>query len=173
MKFTIQTCCFTLLATLASAGLAQSPVLTEASGRVIGRVGSGDTFGTVLIGTGNQTMILRVSREFPPNLRSSGLIWSSYQINYTGPGCSGTAYFSYKGSVYGQRRLVVPSKQGTQWLAFVAAQNFVIVPEVTILSNLYEGQCTNNASPRIENELVAVEYTFPLNRVGVPPFFIK
>lgn len=174
--------CLSLL-TSASSIYAQTD-LTDAGGKKIGtlvdlpRRFAGDGDGTVVIANGTQPIILRVTRHIDPNTGqplSSGLIWGASNIFYIAAGCAGQAYLGPNDQLPGARRLAAATKQSNQWWALLTSLS--TAPSTQMVVSYYSlsgtGECVNFDTPFLADSLMPSESTILLDKIGLPPFYIK
>lgn len=122
---------------------------------------------------------------------SSGLTWKYVPVYYGTPDCTGQAYIGtspnqptaqggstaqnaappYSAPAYGSQYLVAASKQGTNWNAYVSAQNPTYSQYPIQSYRQYDGSC----APQSYSNLWAtpVQTTAPLSTYGTPPFYVR
>lgn len=132
---------------------------------------------------------------------SSGLTWKYVPVYYGTANCSGQAYIgtapneptaqggnatpsagpsspaqayggpSYSAPAYGSQYLVATSRQGTDWTAYVSAQNPTYSQYPVQSYRQYDGSCAAQSYSNLW--VTPVQTTVPLSTYGTPPFYAR
>ena len=121
---------------------------------------------------------------------SSGLTWKYVPVYYGTSDCTGQAYIgtaptepaaqggtpsttgpAYTAPAYGSQYLVATSKQGTDWTAYVSAQNPTYSQAPIQSYRQYNGSCAPKSYANIW--VTPVQTTVPLATYGTPPFYVR
>jgi len=191
MEKCIQTTAFIAIVAAASAAWGQAtPDLYDSTGKAVGQY-KGDS---VIISYNNQPVRIYTDAHWDYSQGrpvSSGLTWKHVPVYYATPDCTGQAYLgtsptaptgqggqtqttgpAYTAPAYGSQYLVAPSKQGTDWTAYVSAQNPTYSQQYPIQSERqYDGSCAAKSYPNIW--VTPAQTTVPLATYGVPPFYAR
>lgn len=190
MEKFIRATAFTLAAVSTSVAWAQAaPDLYDSTGKPVGQY-KGDS---VIITYNAQPVRIYTDAHWDYTQGSpvsSGLTWKYVPVYYGTPNCTGQAYIGtsptaptsqgapapstaapYSPPAYGSPYLVAPSKQGTQWTAYVSAQNPTYQQYPVQSERQYDGSCAPKSYPSLWT--TPVQMAVPLDTYGVPPFYAR
>jgi len=151
--------------------ISYAPVITDSTGKIVGRATGGGENGSVIISYNNEPLLLRLHPHGTMDGRalfSTGLMWHEGTLYYRTSNCTGPAHME---PVHGSRRVVAAIKEGNQWIAYVSPQNVIPGPLISLSIRYPQGNCV--ASINDNRQLVPVEKTFSLDSFGIPPFYIQ
>ncbi len=188
----IQVTAFTAIAAAASAAWGQAtPDLYDSAGKAIGQY-KGDS---VIIPYNSQPVRVYLDAHWDYGTAqpvSSGLTWKHVPLYYESADCTGQAYIgtaptapassspapttpatgpAYSPPAYGSQHLVAPSRQGTQWTAYVSAPNPTYAQYAIQSERQHDGSCAAKSYANLW--ATPSQTTVSLDTYGVPPFYAR
>lgn len=190
MKKYLPATAFSLVAIAALPAWSQAtPDLYDSAGKAVGQY-KGDS---VVIPYNNQPVRIYTDAHWDYTQGrpvSSGLTWKHVPVYYGTPDCTGQAYIgtsptaptaqgaptpatgpAYSPPAYGSQYLVAPSRQGTQWTAYISAPTPAYQQYPIQSERQYDGTCAQKTYPSLW--ATPVQTSVPLDTYGVPPFYAR
>lgn len=186
----IQAAAFALVTATASVAWSQAtPDLYDNTGRAVGQF-KGDS--VIVLYSGQVVRIYTDADWDYTSARpvSSGLTWRYAPLYYPTPDCTSQAYIGtsltapaaqgavtptagppYSPPAYGTRFLFAPSKQGTQWIAYISQENPQFQQISVQSERQYDGSCAQKSYSNLWVTPVITQVGLEI--YGVPPFYAR